>query len=111
LVLKIGELSIRVTELDDAHESETVGLKVSPLASLTTTGTTTVGTLAAPFACAVKGFLPTIVYGNVVAPSVTVLWKSGIEGADAFETLDRLMWGRTPSSYRGCSTVSRGIPG
>src|SRR6478672_7235023 len=52
LVLKIGEFNIRATELEGAHESATVGLKVSPLVSFTTTGTITVVTLAAPFAWA-----------------------------------------------------------
>jgi hypothetical protein len=30
-----------------------------------------------------------MVYGNVVPPSVTVLWKSRIDGADAFVVPDR----------------------
>src|SRR6476659_7546305 len=104
LFLNTGDLSSLVIELDGAHESATVGSKVSPPGKTAITGTMTVLTSTAPLVRSLNGSLPTIVYGNVVAPSVTVWWNSGIDGA-ATLLGDALMFGVTPSSYRAFITV------
>src|SRR5262245_35039747 len=105
-----GEASNLLTELPAAHESATVGSKVAPFDITTITGTTTVVMLLTPLARFLNGFLPTIVYGNVVPPSVTVRWNSGIDGVTAAARLERaLMFGETPSSYRAFKTVRRPI--
>ena len=104
----MGEFCVRFSALCESHESITLGSQVSPFENLMTTGMSVVLTVELGCVWATKGFLPTIVYWNVEAPSCTVAVNIGTDALAAVcalteETAAAVRVG--VQSRRACFTV------